>query len=76
MNSCHSQTHGLGKMKGTKGIKASGLSDAYYILSLWWANGVMVGGQNHSLQMHLLEGTSRGIKPEGLLGWQIHMRMS
>ena len=30
MNSCHSQNHGLGKVKGTKVVKAFGPSDAYY----------------------------------------------
>ena len=43
-------------MKGAEGIEASGLSNAYYVLGLWRADGVMVGGQNCNLQMHLLEG--------------------
>ena len=56
MNSGCSQIHSLGKVKGTEVIEAFGLSDAYYILSLWRADGVMVDDQNHHPQMHLSEG--------------------
>ena len=65
MSSGHSQTYGLGKVKGTKVIEAFGLSDAYCVLSLWRANGAMVDDQNHHPQMHPLGGTSWGIKLEG-----------
>ena len=51
MNSCCSGTHGQGKVKGTKVIEAFGLSIAYYVPSLWRANKVMVGSQNHNPQM-------------------------
>ena len=60
MNSGQSQTHGLGKVKGTKVIEAFDPSDTYYVLGLWRANGVMVGGQNHYPQTHLLEGNFFG----------------
>ena len=60
MNSGHSQTHGLGKVMGTEVIEAFGLSNAYYILSLWRANGVMVDNWNHHPQTHLLEGNFFG----------------
>ena len=55
MNSCHSQTHGLGKGKGTKVIEAFGLSISYYIPGLWKVDGVMMGSQNHNPQMCPLE---------------------
>ena len=42
-------------MKGTEVIEAFGLSNAYYILGLSRAGGVMVDDWNHNPQMHLLE---------------------
>ena len=42
-NSGHSQTHGLGKVKGTEMTEAFGLFDAYYVLGSlegrWGDNG-------------------------------------
>ena len=76
MNSDHSETHSLGKVKGTEVMEAFGLSDIYYILSLWRADEVMVDNWSHHPQMHPLGGTSWGIKLEGLLGQWIHMGMS
>ena len=58
MNSYHSQNHGLGKVKGTEVIEASGLANACYTPGPLWANGVMADSQNCHLQMHLLEGNS------------------
>ena len=46
-NPSHSQTHGLGKVKGTKVIEAFDLSNAYYVLGPWMADGVIFVGQNH-----------------------------
>ena len=68
MNSSHSQTHSLGKVKGTGVIEAFDLSNAYYILSLWRADGVMVGGQNHNPQMHLSEGNFLGDQTRRVVG--------
>ena len=55
MNSYYFQTHGLGKVKGTKVIEAFGLSYAYYVPGLLRADRVTLGSQNCNLQMHLLE---------------------
>ena len=60
MNSGHSQPHGLRKVKGTEVIGAFGLSDAYYVLSLWRATGVRVDDQNHHPQTHPSEGNFLG----------------
>ena len=60
MNSGRSQTHGLGKVKGTDMTEAFGLSDAYCILGLWRANGAMMDDWNHHPEMHLLEGNFLG----------------
>ena len=67
-NSSHSQSHGVGKMKGTKAIEAFELSNAYYVLSSWRANGVMVDGQKHNPQMHPLEGNFLGDQPGRVVG--------
>ena len=56
MNSGHSLMHGLGKVRGTKGMEAFGLSNVYYVLSLLRANEVMVDDQNHHPQTHPSEG--------------------
>ena len=48
----------LGKVKGTEVIVTFGLSNAYYVPGLERANGLMVGSQNHNLQMCLSEGNS------------------
>ena len=58
MNFYHSQNNGLGKVKETEVIEASGLSDAYYTPGPLWADGLMVDSQNHHLQMHLSDGNS------------------
>ena len=68
MNSSHSQTHSQGKVKGTEVMEAFDLSDAYYILGPWRANGVMVGGQNHNPQMHPLEGNFSGDQTRRVVG--------
>ena len=71
-----SQTHSLGKVKGTEVIEAFGLSNTYCILGLWRADRATVDNQNHHPQMHPSEGNFSGIKLKGLLGQQIHMGMS
>ena len=68
MNSGHSQTHGLGKVRGTEVIKAFGLSDVYYILGLLRADEVMVDDQNHHPQMHPLEGNFLGDQTGRVVG--------
>ena len=55
MNSGCSETHILGKVKGTKVIEAFDLSNAYCILGLWRADRVTMDDWNHHSQMHLLE---------------------
>ena len=52
MNSCCSQTHNPGKVRGTEVTEAFGLSDIYCILGLLGADGVMVDYQNHHPQRH------------------------
>ena len=59
-NSRHSQTCGLGKVRGTKVMEAFGLSNIYYILGILRADGVMVDGWNHHPQTHPLEGNFLG----------------
>ena len=76
MNSSHSQAHGLGKVRGTKVMKAFGLSNIYYVLSLSRADEVMIDNWNHHTQMHPSEGNLLGGQTEGLLGWWIHMGTS
>ena len=68
MNSGCSQTHGLGKVRGTEVIEAIGLSDVYYVLSLLRANGVMVDNWNHHPQMHPSEGNFLGVQTERVVG--------
>ena len=68
MNSSHSQTHSLGKVKGTKVIETFGLSNTYYVLSLWRANGVMVDNWNHHPQMHPSEGNFFGDQTRRVVG--------
>ena len=68
MNSSHSQTHGLGKVRGTKVIEAFGLSDVYYILSLLRADEVTVDDQNHHPQMHPSEGNFLGDQTRRVVG--------
>ena len=68
MNSGHSQTHSLGKVKGTEVIEAFGLSNIYYVLSLLRANGVMVDDQNHHPQMHPSEGNFLGDQTKRVVG--------
>ena len=60
MNSSHSQTHSLWKVRGTEVIQAFGLSDVYYVLSLLRADRVTVDDQNHYHQMHPSEGNLLG----------------
>ena len=54
MNSCHSQTHDPGKVRGTEVTEAFGLSDVYYLLGLLGADEVRVDDQNHHPQRHPL----------------------
>ena len=68
MNSGCSQTHSLGKVKGTEVTEAFGLSDTCYIPSLWRADGVMVDDQNHHPQMHPLEGNFLGDQTRRVVG--------
>ena len=56
MNTCHSQTHSLGKVTATEAVLAFGTSDVYCSLGLRGANGEMVYGQNQPLQGCLLDG--------------------
>ena len=67
-NSGCSQAHGLGKVKGTKVIKAFGPSNAYYILGLLRAKGVIVDDWNHHPQVHLLEGNFSGDQTRRVVG--------
>ena len=77
MNSSCSQTHDLEKVKGTEVIEAFDLSNAYYILGLWRANGLTVGCWNHNPQMHLLEGNFLGDQTGRVVGLaDSHMGMS
>ena len=68
MNSSHSSTHGLGKVKGTEVIEAFGLSNVHFILSLLRANGVMFDDWNHHPQMHPLEGNFSGDQIGSVVG--------
>ena len=68
MNSGCSQTHSLGKVKGTKVIEAFGLSNVYYVLDLLRADGVTVDNQNHHLQMHPSEGNFSGDQTRRVVG--------
>ena len=68
MNSSCSQTHGLGKVRGTEVMEAFGLSNAYYVLGLWRANGVAVDDQNHHPQMHPLEWNFSGDQTGRVVG--------
>ena len=52
MSSCHSQTHGLGKVMGTKAMEAFGPSDVYCGLNPSGASVAMVDGQNHHPQRY------------------------
>ena len=54
MNSCHSQTHNLGKVRGTKVTEAFDLSNIYCNLSPLGADVAMVDGQSHHPQRHPL----------------------
>ena len=56
MSSCHSRTHNLGKVRGTKVMESFGLSNAYCNLGPLGADMVMVDGQSHHLQRHPLQG--------------------
>ena len=60
MNSSHSQTRGLGNVRGTEVIEAFSLSDIYYVLGLLGADEVMVDDWNHHPQMHPSEGNFLG----------------
>ena len=60
LNSSHSRTHGLGKMRGNEVIEAFGLSDIYYVLGLSRPNEVMVDDQNHHPQLQPSEGNFLG----------------
>ena len=74
MSSCHSQTHGLGKVMGTGVMVAFGPSDVYCGLNPFGAGMVMVGT---IIPGGILYGeTSWMIKPEGLLDQQIYMWIS
>ena len=72
MSSCHLQTHGLGKVMGTKVMEAFGPSDIYCSLSPLGANVVMVDGQSlhpqgYSLWGNLSDGqTLRVVGPADL----------
>ena len=55
-------------MKGTEAIEAFDLSNAYYVLSPWRADGVMVGGWNHNPQMHPSEGNFLGDQTGRVVG--------
>ena len=68
MNSGHSQTHGLGKVKGTKVMEAFGLSDVFYILGLLGANEMMVDDWNHHPQTHPSEGNLSGDQTRRVVG--------
>ena len=68
MNSGCSQTHGPGKVRGTKVIEAFGLSNIYYILSLLRANEVMVDDWNYHLQIHPSEGNFLGDQTGRVVG--------
>ena len=52
MNYCCSQTHNLGKVKGTKVMQAFGLSDIYYILGASGPSKVKADDQSHHPQRH------------------------
>ena len=67
MNSCHSQTHSLGKVRVTEVIESFGLSDIYYVLSLLRADGVTVDW-NHHPQMHPSEGNFLGDQTGRVVG--------
>ena len=73
MNSCHSQTHRLGKVTATKVVVAFGPSNIYCNLGLWGANVAMVYGQNQTPWECPLGGTSSAVKSKELLGQQIYM---
>ena len=49
-------------------IEAFDLSNAYYVFGPWSANGVMVGGWNHNLQMDPLEGNFLGYQTGRVVG--------
>ena len=63
-----SQTHSLGKVRGTKVMEAFGLSNVYYVLSLSRANKVMVGDQNHHPQTHPSERNLLGDQTRRIAG--------
>ena len=52
MNSCCSQTHDLGMVRGTEVMEALGLSDVYYVLGLLGADMVMVDDWSHHPWRH------------------------
>ena len=68
MNSSHSQTHSLGKVRGTDVIEAFGLSNVYYVLGLLRANEVMVDDQNHHPQIQPSEGNFSGDQTRRVVG--------
>ena len=68
MNSSHSQTHSLGKVRGTEVMEAFDVSNISYILGLLRANKVMVDGQNHHPQTHPSEGNLRGGQTRMVVG--------
>ena len=68
LNSGHSQTNSLGKVKESKVIEAFSLSDVRYILGLLRANGVTVDNWNHHPQMHPLEGNILGDQTGRVVG--------
>ena len=68
VNSSHSQTHGLGKVRGTKVMEAFGLSTVYCILGLSGANELMVEDQNHHSQRHTSEGNLLGNQTGRVVG--------
>ena len=77
MNSCCSQTHSLEKVKGTEGIKASGLSDAYYVLGLWRADRSDGGWSELQSPDASFGGELPGeSNQKGCWGHQINMQMS
>ena len=68
MNSCHSQTHDLRKVRGTEVMEAFNLSDVYCILGLSGANEAMVDNQNHHPWRHPSQGSLLGGQTRRVVG--------